>query len=114
MNSGSSFVIEEQNEYFHYGSFEIPDSKLHQQSAVGFFCHAVQYMCLMRDGFGSPPRARSGRNSGNQNVLFQFTYFKMRESVEREEGKEGREGGDVNGTFSLQIARFISYLQRMK
>ena len=55
----------------------------------------------------------AGRSSGNQNVLFQFTYFKMRESVEREEGKEGG-GGDVNGTFSLQIARFISYLQRMK
>ena len=78
-------------------------------------------MCLMRDGFGSRPRASQEReggrqepSSGNQNVLFQFTYFKMRESVEREEGKEGGEGGDVNSTFSLQIARFISYLQRMK
>ena len=76
-------------------------------------------MCLMRYGFGSrhrPPRRAAvtgaARNSGNQNVLFQFTYFKMRESVERVEG-EG-EGSDVNGTFSLQIARFISYLQRMK
>ena len=57
-------------------------------------------------------RKGAGRSSGNQNVLFQFTYFKMRESVEREE-KEGG-GSDVNGTFSLQIARFISYLQRMK
>ena len=48
-------------------------------------------MCLMRDGFGSPPRARSGRNSGNQNVLFQFTYFKMRVSVERGRGRVRRE-----------------------
>ena len=45
----------------------------------------------MRDGFGSPPRARSGRNSGNQNVLFQFTYFKMRVSVERGRGRVRRE-----------------------
>ena len=30
----------------------------------------------------------AGRNSGNQNVLFQFTYFKMRVSVEREGRRE--------------------------
>ena len=78
-------------------------------------CTAVRYV-LNAGWFWQPPsKGRgqgAGRSSGNQNVLFQFTYFKMRESVERVEG-EG-EGRDVNGTFSLQIARFISYLQRMK
>ena len=70
----------------------------------------------MRDGFGSRPRREGGRKAGA--AVTKMYYFNLHISKCEKAWKEWRERekeeSDVNGTFSLQIARFISYLQRMK